>query len=115
MTADVEAPPCFVLERESGWEVTMKIDSTIFGAITIDGRTYEHDVVVRLSGEVLKRKKEAVKNSCMVPRMCFQKTRQNFSSRMGAIRSPLARVRWATCTCHRKLKPISKEGAATSC
>src|SRR5438105_6361412 len=29
----------------------MKIDSTIFGAITIDGKTYQHDVVVRLSGE----------------------------------------------------------------
>ena len=38
-------------------EVAMKIDSTAFGAITIDGKTYEHDVVVRLSGEVVKRKK----------------------------------------------------------
>ena len=32
----------------------MKI-STIFGAITIHGKTYEHDVVVRLSDEVVKR------------------------------------------------------------
>jgi hypothetical protein len=39
----------------------MKIDSTIFGAITIDGRTYQHDVVVRLSGEVVKRKKKLSK------------------------------------------------------
>jgi hypothetical protein len=39
----------------------MKIDSTIFGAITIDGRTYEHDVIVRLSGEVVKRKKKLSK------------------------------------------------------
>jgi hypothetical protein len=29
----------------------MKIDSTIFGAITIDGKTYQHDVVVRLSDD----------------------------------------------------------------
>jgi hypothetical protein len=36
----------------------MNIDSTIFGAITIDGMIYQHDVVVRLSGEVVKRKKE---------------------------------------------------------
>jgi hypothetical protein len=36
----------------------MKIDSTVFGAITIDGKTYRHDVVVRLSGEVVKRKKK---------------------------------------------------------
>ena len=35
----------------------MKIDGTLFGAITIDGKTYEHDVVVRRSGEVVKRKK----------------------------------------------------------
>jgi len=39
----------------------MKIDGTVFGAITIDGRTYEHDVVVRLSGEVVKRKKKLSK------------------------------------------------------
>ena len=39
----------------------MKIDSTIFGAITIDGKIYQHDVVVRLSGEVVKRKKKLSK------------------------------------------------------
>jgi hypothetical protein len=60
--AGVEAPHCRVLERESNWEeVTMKIDSTTFGTITIDGKTYEHDVVVRLSGEVVKRKKKLSK------------------------------------------------------
>ena len=41
----------------------MKIDGTTFGTITIDGKTYEHDVVVRLSGEVVKRKKEAIKEA----------------------------------------------------
>src|SRR6516164_1983756 len=60
--AGVEAPHCCALERESDWEeVAMKIDSTIFGAITIDGKTYEYDVVVRLSGEVVKRKKKLSK------------------------------------------------------
>jgi hypothetical protein len=49
------------LERVSNEEVTMKIDGTVFGAITIDGKTYEHDVVVRLSGEVVKRKKKLSK------------------------------------------------------
>jgi hypothetical protein len=39
----------------------MKIDSTTFGAITIDGKIYQHDVVVRLSGEVVKRKKKLSK------------------------------------------------------
>jgi len=36
----------------------MAIERTTFGTITIDGKTYEHDVVVRLSGEVVKRKKK---------------------------------------------------------
>src|SRR5215469_11110172 len=39
----------------------MEIEKTTFGTITIDGRTYEHDVVIRLSGEVVKRKKKLSK------------------------------------------------------
>ena len=39
----------------------MKIDGTTFGEITIDGRSYEYDVVVRLSGEIVKRKKKLSK------------------------------------------------------
>jgi hypothetical protein len=36
----------------------MRIESTTFCAITINGKTYEHDVVIRLSGEVVKRKEK---------------------------------------------------------
>ena len=39
----------------------MPIDATEFGAITIDGKTYEHDVIIRLSGEVEKRRKRLSK------------------------------------------------------
>ena len=39
----------------------MKIDSTEFGSITIDGTTYSHDILVQLSGEVVKRKKKLSK------------------------------------------------------
>ena len=39
----------------------MKIEGTEFGRITIDRKTYEHDVVIRLSGEVIKRKKKLSK------------------------------------------------------
>jgi hypothetical protein len=39
----------------------MAIENTTFGAITIEGKTYEHDVVIRLSGEVVKRKKKLSK------------------------------------------------------
>jgi hypothetical protein len=42
----------------------MKIESTTFGTITIDGKTYEHDVVLRLSGEVVRRKKKLSKKYC---------------------------------------------------
>ncbi len=60
--AGFEAPHRCVLERESDEkEVAMRIESTTFGAITIDGKTYEHDVVIRLSGEVVKRKKKLSK------------------------------------------------------
>jgi hypothetical protein len=39
----------------------MKIEGTTFGSVTIDGKTYEHDVIIRLSGEVVKRKKKLSK------------------------------------------------------
>jgi hypothetical protein len=42
----------------------MTIEGTTFGAITIDGKTYEHDVIIRLSGEVVKRKKKLSKKYC---------------------------------------------------
>ncbi len=39
----------------------MKIEGTEFGNITIDGKTYDFDVVIRLSGEIVKRKKKLSK------------------------------------------------------
>lgn len=39
----------------------MEIEGTKFGSITIDRKAYEHDVVIRLSGEVIKRKKKLSK------------------------------------------------------
>jgi hypothetical protein len=38
-----------------------KIDRTMFGSITIEGETIEHDVLIRLSGKVKKRKKKLSK------------------------------------------------------
>ena len=34
-----------------------KIDGTKFGSITIDGSDIEHDVLIRLSGEIKRKKK----------------------------------------------------------
>jgi hypothetical protein len=39
----------------------MEIEGTTFGTITIDGKTYLHDVIVRLDGDVVKRKKKLSK------------------------------------------------------
>ena len=39
----------------------MEIERTSFGTITIDRKTYEHDVIIRLSGEVARRKKKLSK------------------------------------------------------
>ena len=39
----------------------MPIDATEFGAITVDGKTYDHDVIIRLSGKVEKRRKRLSK------------------------------------------------------
>ena len=45
----------------SGGGRVMRINHTEFGEITIDGKTYEHDVIIRLSGEIVKRKKKLSK------------------------------------------------------
>jgi len=39
----------------------MPIDATQFGSITVDGKTYEHDVIIRLSGKVERRRKRLSK------------------------------------------------------
>lgn len=39
----------------------MMIEATEFGSITIDGHAYAHDVIIRLSGKVEKRKKSLSK------------------------------------------------------
>jgi len=39
----------------------MEIEDTSFGSITIDGKTYPHDVLIRSSGEIKKRKKKLSK------------------------------------------------------
>jgi hypothetical protein len=45
------------------WRNKMKpeIDSTDFGSITIEHETFEHDVVIRLDGTIVKRKKKLSK------------------------------------------------------
>ena len=35
-----------------------KIDRTMFGSVTVDGQTFERDIIIRLSGKVKKRRKK---------------------------------------------------------
>ena len=39
----------------------MQIKGTSFGSITIDGKIYDHDVLIRLDGAIAKRKKKLSK------------------------------------------------------
>jgi hypothetical protein len=56
------APKSYETPRSDGiLEKTMRIDSTEFGTVTIDAKTYEHDVIIRLSGKVEKRRKRLSK------------------------------------------------------
>ena len=85
----------------------MEIEGTTFGAITIDGKTYEHDVIIRLSGEVVKRKKK-LSRSTTAPHTCSLKTKRSSSSRADASSSFSARARWAMCISRRKPRLISQ-------
>ena len=62
----------------------MEIESTTFGNITIDGKTYEHDVVIRLSGEVVKRKKKLSKKHYGTSHVVSKEEAKFASSRRGA-------------------------------
>jgi hypothetical protein len=39
----------------------LQIDETEFGSITVDGKVYDHDIVIRLDGKVRKRRKKLSK------------------------------------------------------
>jgi hypothetical protein len=44
------------MEKQRSMKIN--IDNTSFGSITINGKPFSHDVIIRLSGEVKKRKKK---------------------------------------------------------
>ena len=92
----------------------MKIDGTTFGTITIDGKTYDHDVVIRLSGEIVKRKKKLSKRLYGTSHV-LSKDEAKFLLEKGSRRSSSAPARWAMCISRRRQQPISKSMAARSC
>lgn len=95
----------------------MRIESTPFGAITINEKTYEHDVVIRLSGKVVKRKKKLSKKlygtshvlSKVEAKFLFEKGCDQIvigSGQMGNLRpSPEAEAYFERKGCEVLLKP----------
>ena len=95
----------------------MEIEGTKFGSITIDRKTYEHDVVIRLSGEVIKRKKKLSKKyygtshvlSKDEAKFVFEKGCEQFilgSGQQGNVRlSPEAEAYFAKKNCQVVIQP----------
>ena len=89
----------------------MEIEGTKFGSITIDRKTYEHDVVIRLSGEVIKRKKKLSKKyygtshvlSKYEAKFVFEKGCEQFI--IGSGQSPEAEAYFAKKGCRVLLQP----------
>jgi hypothetical protein len=92
----------------------MEIERTTFGTITIDGKTYEHDVIIRLSGEVARRKKKLSKKYYGTSHV-VSKDEAKFVFENGASSSFLARARWAMYIYRRKPRRILRKKAARSC
>jgi hypothetical protein len=57
-----------------------EIDGTTFGSITVGGKTFQHDVLIRLDGAVKKRKKSSPRPS-MAPLTPFHWTRPGTSTK----------------------------------
>jgi hypothetical protein len=90
----------------------MEIEGTTFGTITIDGQTYEHDVIIRLSGEVVKRKKKLSKKYYGTSHV-LSKDEAKFVFERGCEQLILGSGQMgAMCIYRRKLRLISRRRAA---
>jgi len=95
----------------------MHIDHTAFGEITIDGKIYGHDVIIRLSGDIVKRKKKLSKQvygtshivSKDEAKFIFEKGCKQLilgSGQQGNVRlSPEAEAYFAKKNCHVVIQP----------
>jgi hypothetical protein len=92
----------------------MEIESTTFGAITIDGKTYEHDVIIRLSGEVVKRKKKLSKKYYGTSHV-LSKDEAKFVFERGCEQLILGSGQMGMCISRRKPRLISRRRAARFC
>ena len=91
----------------------MQIDHTAFGEITIDGKTYEHDVIIRLSGEVVKRKKKLSKRLYGTSHI-VSKDEAKFVFEKGCGSSFSGRAKKAMCSSPRRQRPTLPTRTAKS-
>src|SRR3954466_16354340 len=92
----------------------MEIERTAFGTITIDGKTYEHAVIIRLSGEVARRKKKLSKKYYGTSHV-LSKDEGKFIYADGCEQLFLARASWVMCTYRRRLRRILRKRVARFC
>jgi hypothetical protein len=48
-----------------------KIDSTNFGSITVDGKTFDYDILIRLNGQVEKNRSLVYRHLCCADTLRF--------------------------------------------
>jgi hypothetical protein len=101
----------FAAARIDAWRIE-QIEGTAFGEITVDGKTYDHDVVIRLSGEIVERKKKLSKQ-LYGPSRVLSRDEAKFLLEKG--KSSSAPVNSAMCTSHRKPRPILRNMVARYC
>jgi hypothetical protein len=89
----------------------MEIEGTTFGTITIDGKNYEHDVIIRLSGEVVKRKKKLSKKYYGTSHV-LSKDEAKFVFESGCEQLILGSGHMGVCIYRRKRRLISRKRAA---
>jgi Uncharacterized conserved protein len=89
----------------------MRIEGSEFGKITIDGTTYEHDVIIRLSGGVEKRRKKLSKRQYGTSHM-ISKAEAKFVFEKGCDAVIVAPVNKETCNCLQRPETISRRNAA---
>ena len=92
----------------------MEIERTTFGTITIDGKTYEHDVIIRLSGEVAKRKKKLSKKYYGTSHV-LSKDEAKFVFENGCEQLILGSGQMGNVHYRRKLRRILRKRVARSC
>jgi hypothetical protein len=107
----VRALACRMRGAGSRWTMRPRIDRTQFGSVTIGGKVYEHDVLIRLDGQVEKREKKLSKAVYGTSHtISLAEARHVYQQGPRGCSSALART--ARSCCRRRRPPTSSATAA---